>query len=98
MEEQENRIARIARMVQKGGLTEAEAKILYHLSEATELYARLPDHHDKSIQEWMSYQKPMVRMLMWRVVKRDHPEAWITIGEDEARDRAVEGEEGEPTL
>jgi len=90
--------SRIAQMVQKYGLTEDEARVFEHLIEATELYASLPDNYDKSIEEWMSYQESMVRMLMWRVVKRDHPEGWTTIREGEDRELAVEGEEGEHAL
>ena len=93
MEENQDRIAQWAR---NSGLTEDEARIYYHLSEAAELYAALPANYDKDIIEWMSYYKPMVRMLMWRVVKRDHSDGWVTDQEWEERELAAEGEADEP--
>jgi hypothetical protein len=89
MEEQHQ--DRIADIAQRFGLTQDEARIFDHLVEATALYDALPDDYDKSMREWVHHQRAMVRMLMWRVVRRDHPEGWHTVGEEEDR-RLTEGE------
>ncbi len=93
MEENQDHITQWAR---NSGLTEDEAKILEHLELAAELYDALPDNYDKNIIEWSTCHGRLVRLLMWRIVKRDHPEGWISALEQEDRDLAAEGED-EPT-
>jgi NADH:ubiquinone oxidoreductase subunit E len=72
------------------GLTEHEAQILHHLDQATQLYKRLPDHENKYISSWLLYREALSRLLMLRVVKRDHPEGWLTEAEEEYRELAEE--------
>jgi len=77
-------------LARRHGLTENEARILHHLDQATQLYKRLPDHHNKDISSWTTYRKALFRLLMLRVVKRDHPEGWLTEAEEEYRKLAEE--------
>lgn len=80
----------IHEIARRYGLTEHEVMILRHLDKATELYRRLPDHHDKDLDGWVAHKEALVRQLMVRVVKRDHPEGWLT--EAEERYRSLEEE------
>lgn len=72
------------------GLTEHEARILHHLDQATKLYKRLPNHDNKDLSSWMTCKKALATLLMQRVVKRDHPEGWLTEAEEEYRKLAEE--------
>jgi len=76
------------------GLTDDEARIFNHLIEAANLYGELPDNYDKNVVAWMDKTQELYRLLMWRVVKRDHPEGWQMIREIEDRELGEEGEEG----
>ena len=67
------------------GLTEHEVVNLGHLDKATELYRGLPDHHDKDLDGWVAHKEALARLLMVRVVKRDHPEGWLTEAEEQYR-------------
>jgi len=79
---------------QRHGLTDDEARIFNHLIEAANLYGELPDNYDKNVVAWMDKTQELYRLLMWRVVKRDHPEGWQMIREIEDRELGEEGEEG----
>jgi hypothetical protein len=72
------------------GLTEHEAMILHHLDRATKMYRELPDHYDKDLDGWVAHKEALARLLMVRVVKRDHPEGWLTEAEEEYRRLAEE--------
>ena len=87
MEEHAREIHDIAH---RHGLTENEARILHHLDQATQLYKRLPGHENKDISSWLTYREALARLLMVRVVKRDHPEGWLTEAEEEYRGLAKE--------
>jgi hypothetical protein len=67
------------------GLTEREATILHHLDKATHLYRSLPHHYDKDLNGWITHKEALERLLMVRVVKRYHPEGWLTEAEEEYR-------------
>ena len=72
-------------IARRHGLSEHEAAILHHLDRATKLYKGLPDHHDKDTDGWVAHEEALVRLLMVRVVKRDHPEGWLSEAEEEYR-------------
>ena len=80
-----------ADFAQRHGLTEDEARIFELLVGATNLYGELPDNHDKDIEAWMKKTHDLFRLLMWRVVKRDHPEGWQSLREIEERELGEEG-------
>lgn len=96
MEEDQGKLADMAR---RTGLTEHEARILYHLDTAAELYFELAEQEDYSpgtdTEAWNHHQQALVRLLMMRVARRDHPDGWLTIQEWEAQGSAEEGERGE---
>jgi hypothetical protein len=79
---------------QRHGLTDDEARIFNRLIQAANLYGELPDNYDKNVVAWMDKTQELYRLLMWRVVKRDHPEGWQMIREIEDRELGEEGEEG----
>jgi exonuclease V gamma subunit len=89
----------IADIAQRCGLSEHEARILYHLDEAADLYWQLWEENSDDpaldVSEWNIHQQALVRMLMMRVVKRDYPDGWLTEGEKEARMEQQQGEPGE---
>jgi hypothetical protein len=72
-------------IARRHGLTEHEAMILHHLDRATHMYKELPDHYDKDLSDWMAHKEALGRLLMVRVVKRDHPEGWLAEAEEEYR-------------
>jgi len=72
------------------GLTEHEARILHHLDRATTLYEELPDSYGKDLADWVAHREALAKLLMVRVVKRDHPEGWLTEVEEEYRKLAEE--------
>jgi hypothetical protein len=79
----------ISDFAQRHGLTDDEARIMDLLSEAGNLYVELPDNYDRDVVAWMAKTQELFRLLMWRVVKRDHPEGWRTIREvEEGEDRS----------
>jgi hypothetical protein len=82
----ENDMDNIAAFAQKTGLTEDEVIILDHLIQAGNLYFDLPDNYDKDVPTFASHQQALIRLLMWRIVKRDHPEGWRPVGELEDRE------------
>ena len=71
---------RIIDLARKTGLTEHEARILDHIQQATDLYEELheQDPEDEGIDTntWAEHQNGLTMLLMWRVVRRDYPEAW----------------------
>lgn len=69
-------------IARKHGLTEHEARILQHIGSATKIYKKLPDNYDKDLSEWLVHERALARLLMVRVVKRDHPEGWLTEAEE----------------
>ena len=87
---EEHRNHHVHDIAHRHGLTEHEARILYHLDRATELYKRLPDHYNKDISSWTTHSEALARLLMLRVVKRDHPEGWLTEAEEQYRKLAEE--------
>jgi hypothetical protein len=66
----------------RAGLTEKEARILYHLSKATDYYFELLDEEGRKnlidTMMWTTHEQVLVRELMARVARRDHPEGWRT--------------------
>jgi hypothetical protein len=66
----------------RSGLTEKEARILYHLSKATDYYFELLDEEGRKnlidTMMWTTHEQVLVRELMARVARRDHPEGWRT--------------------
>jgi hypothetical protein len=89
----ENRESR-SDFAQRHGMTTDEARIFNHLIEAANLCGELSDNYDKNVVAWMDKTQELYRLLMWRVVKRDHPEGWHSIREIEDRELGEEGEEG----
>lgn len=87
MKEDRERIHDIAH---RHGLTEHESRILHHLDRATKLYEGLPDSYGKDLAGWTAHREALYRLLMVRVVKRDHPEGWLTEAEEEYRKLAEE--------
>lgn len=75
-------------IARRHGLTEHEATILHHLDKATDQYRELPEHYDKDLRDWIAHTEALRRLLMVRVVKRDHPEGWLTEAEEEYRSLA----------
>lgn len=67
------------------GLTEHEARILQHIHSATEIYKSLPDNYSKDLPGWLAHERALTGLLMLRVVKRDHPEGWLTEAEEAYR-------------
>ena len=88
MEEDRERLERLA---QATGLTEDEVLIMDYLDQATRLYLDLPDNYDKDMFAWNRNRRGLDHLLMWRIVKREHPEGWVTLGEEEDRELAEEG-------
>ena len=68
----------------QSGLTVDEARVFNCLRNARNLYHALPDNQDKNPKDWDFHVDALFRMLMWRVAKRDHPQGWRSIGEEEA--------------
>ena len=79
----------IKRLVSDYGLSEDEAHIFAHLIEAQRIFHDLPDELpvDRAFQESIN---TALNTLALRVVRRDHPNGWRTLGEIE------EAEEAEP--
>jgi hypothetical protein len=66
----------------RAGLTVDEARVFKCLRNARNLYHALPDNHDKNLEDWDFHIDALFRMLMWRVVKRDHAQGWPSIGKE----------------
>src|SRR5919205_3031337 len=66
-------------LAERAGLTVHEARVFKCLKNARKLYHALPDNHDKSLKDWDFHIDALFRMLMWRVVERDHPQAWGSV-------------------
>jgi hypothetical protein len=81
---------RIPDIAHRHGLTEHEARILHHLDRATKLYEELPDNYSKDLAGWTAHREALAKLLMVRVVKRDHPEGWLTEADEEYRKLAEE--------
>ncbi len=81
---------------QRHGLSDDEARIFNLLVEAANKYGELPDNYDRNVVAWMDKTQELFRLLMWRVVKRDHPQGWHSIAELEDRELAEEGSLEEP--
>ncbi len=94
MEEEREEIQDIAR---SHGLTEAEARVFYHLVRATESYRELPEEPYHSWGEWTPHATALHKLLALRVVRRDYPEGWRTGRDVEEAERAEESEEGNTT-
>jgi hypothetical protein len=67
----------------QAGLTVHEARVFKCLTNARNLYHALPDNHDKNLEDWEFHIDALSRMLMWRVVKRDHPQGWHSMGKEQ---------------
>ncbi len=80
----------IATLVRDWGLTEEEARIFDHLLEAARLYRELPEEREFDDSTFLPSIEAAIRILAMRVVKRDHPDGWFTLGEREER---IEGEQ-----
>ena len=70
-------------LAERAGLTVHEARVFKCLKNARKLYHTLPENHDKSLKDWDFHIDALFRMLMWRVVERDHPQGWRPIGEEQ---------------
>ena len=68
---------------QRNGLTEAEVRVFDHLARATEAYGELPEEPYHSWTEWTPHMRALHMLLMARVVRRDYPEGWRTVEEEE---------------
>lgn len=68
---------RIAEIAERGGMTEDEARIFYHLNQARDLYRALPGQSvlTNTVRFDISW-KALIDMLGERVLHRDRPEAW----------------------
>jgi hypothetical protein len=66
----------------RAGLTVDEVRVFKCLRNARNLYHTLPDDHDKNLGNWDFHIDALFRMLIWRVVKRDHPQGWRSIGKE----------------
>ena len=84
-QESQERIARIARST---GATEQEARVLYHLQEASKAWAglasRYPGTPDK--MSFFVHYQALIDMMLARIARRDHPEGWMPPGETQDQD------------
>ncbi len=81
---------RIRRGVEKTGLTEEELRVFDSLTALGESWFDLPNrsHRDNALFE--SGYEAIANLLARRVVKREHPEGWLT-----RRDELEVSEEGD---
>jgi len=73
-----------AELVGEYGLTEDEAYVYAFLLEAQQIYSELPDARFNDDAFHTGIQSAM-NVLALRVVRRDHPDGWLTFGEREER-------------
>jgi hypothetical protein len=73
MDEDRDRIAEIA---DRGGMTEDEARIFYHLEQARALYRNLPGQFPTNTTRFDLSWKTLIDILGERVLHRDRPEVW----------------------
>jgi hypothetical protein len=67
----------IAEFAERGGMTEDEARIFYHLEQARALYRNLPGRSNiTNTIRFDSSWKTLIDMLGERVLHRDRPEVW----------------------
>ena len=66
----------IVEIVERGGMTEDEARIFYHLQKVRELYGGLPGQNMQSSIRWYDAWNTLIHMLGERVLHRDRPEIW----------------------
>ena len=87
--EQEEGKENLETLAEQAGLTVDEARVFKCLRNARTLYHALRNDEDKNPKDWDFHIDALFRMLMWRVVKRDHPQGWpSSIGK--ARDTVEE--------
>jgi hypothetical protein len=67
---------RIAEIAERGGMTEDEARIFYHLDKIRELYGKLPRQDMPGNIRWFDAWNTMIHMLGERVLHRERPEIW----------------------
>ncbi len=82
---------------QRTGLDEHEARIFHYLIEAGNLYWELVEQDDYGTKndDWSFHQNGLFSLLMYRIVRRDHPEGWLTVGEVEEREEAEKQDEAD---
>lgn len=80
----------VRRNAEATGLTEDEARIFLHLNAAVRQWQELPDTDYFETQVILDSYRRMIEKLAVRVVKRDHPEGWLTVDEKEDRDQGRE--------
>ena len=56
------------------GLTEAEMVVMEHLTEASRLFFRLPEHHPSDCQEWAHEVHHLQQRVMARAAVRWLPD------------------------
>jgi hypothetical protein len=74
MEENPEVIADIAK---RTGTTEDEARILYHLERAGEVFDVLPNVTTGETIQFAVHHQALINMMAARVAAQDHPEAWV---------------------
>ncbi len=73
MEENPDMIADLAR---RTGATEEEARALYHLEQAGQVFDKLLNVSYGERVQFAVHHQALVNMIAARVAGRDHPEAW----------------------
>ena len=75
MEPDEKRIADIAR---ETGATEAEARAIFHIREASAALRGLPSEGTYWVEMmlWFPQADALLNYVLGRIARRDHPEGW----------------------
>jgi hypothetical protein len=66
-------------LARRTGLTEKEARVLYHLDRAADHYYDILETQGPNMSRTMEWRLPhqdLVQQLMARIAERDHPEGW----------------------
>ena len=74
----------ITELVGEYGLTENEAYVFALLLEAQKIYDKLPGPRAND-EEFYTGVQAAQNVLAIRVVRRDHPDGWLTVEEREER-------------
>ena len=85
---------KIEELARKHGLTPEEGRVFLLFSRALHAYDELPSgHYDLDNTVVHDAIEHVYRVLAMRVAKRDHPDGWLTVGEEEERKQAEDLEQ-----
>ena len=88
MEPNQESQERITHIASSTGATEQEARVLYHLGEASEAWNKLPSRKPRwpEAMRFSVHYRALVDMVLARIARRDHPEGWKPPRDAEGQD------------